>query len=106
MTDVREKLKPRWPDLYIRGCRGLARQVKDVFEKSDGTLQYIGQWHSHPDGYSTSPSTDDHKVFDWIKQRVEREGYPPVMLIAGESGVLNCFLAKAEPKQVQVGQVQ
>jgi hypothetical protein len=47
-------------------------------------LQYLGEWHSHPDGYGTAPSKDDYNVWAWIAEKTQEDGYPPVMLIVGE----------------------
>src|SRR3990170_2384046 len=76
-----------WPTLYIRGKQGLASAVDNVRVRTDGQLQYVGEWHSHPSGYSTKPSTDDTKVCEWLAKYAERDGNPPVMLIAGEKDV-------------------
>lgn len=73
-----------WPTLYIRGCAGLKESLDLVSNRSDGQLQYIGEWHSHPDGYSTDPSEDDTKVFAWLTDLMSRDGSPPLMLTAGE----------------------
>ena len=47
-------------------------------------LHYVGEWHSHPDGYSCMPSGDDQKVFEWLTGWMQLDGYPGLMLIAGE----------------------
>ena len=73
-----------WPTLYIRGCKGLAEQVRKFKETTDGMLHYVGEWHSHPDGIGCLPSTDDRKVFAWLAEHVHPDGFPAVMLIAGE----------------------
>jgi proteasome lid subunit RPN8/RPN11 len=49
------------------------------------TLEYVGEWHSHPDGFSTRPSCDDRNVFRWIEDHLATDGLPPIMLIAGDS---------------------
>lgn len=46
-----------WPTLYIRGSKGLRHQVEKIVQKTDGALQYVGEWHSHPAGCSTLPSS-------------------------------------------------
>jgi integrative and conjugative element protein (TIGR02256 family) len=73
-----------WPTLYVRGCKGLRNALDEVVARSDGQLQYVGEWHSHPDRYSTDPSPDDRKVFAWLTEHMARDGNPPLMLIAGE----------------------
>lgn len=73
-----------WPMLYIRGCEGLLGQVQKIQETTDGMLHYVGEWHSHPDGISCQPSKDDRTVFAWLSGHMHRDGFPAVMLIAGE----------------------
>lgn len=72
------------PTSYIRGCRGLESAVSDAMAKTGGQLQYLGEWHSHPDGHSAEPSEDDCKLFDWVREYTTQDGYPPVMFIVGE----------------------
>ena len=38
-----------WPTLYIRGSEGLLPQVKEMATRTGGQLEYVGEWHSHPD---------------------------------------------------------
>lgn len=73
-----------WPTHYIRGCEALRTEVEAIEVRTAGNLGYIGEWHSHPDGTSTQPSTADAKVFGWIAAHTVVEGKPPIMLIAGQ----------------------
>jgi integrative and conjugative element protein (TIGR02256 family) len=72
------------PTSYIRGSRGLESAVSDAIARTGGQLQYLGEWHSHPDGHSAEPSDDDCKLFDWVREYTTQDGYPPAMLIVGE----------------------
>ena len=83
-----------WPTLYIRGSRGLARQVDEIVRRTDGQLEYVGEWHSHPDGYSVHPSGDDCEVFSWLADRMGLAGLPSLMAIAGEGNVTAWFLGQ------------
>ncbi len=85
-----------WPTLYIRGCKGLERIVCNVTKKTDGMLEYIGEWHSHPNSAATTPSTDDIQVFSWLTERMDLDGLPALMMIVGESNRISCFVAKIE----------
>ena len=85
-----------WPTLYIRGCKGLEHHVKAIHKRTDGMLHYVGEWHSHPDGCSTQPSDDDMLVFAWLTERMNSDGFPALMMIAGEAGAMNCFIGKME----------
>ncbi len=73
-----------WPTSYIRGSSGLEAAVRTATARTGSQLQYIGEWHSHPDGYSANPSEDDCKLFAWLQTYTNQDGYSPVMLIVGE----------------------
>lgn len=73
-----------WPTVYIRGCQGLREQVDRIETMTAGMLGYVGEWHSHPDGYGPRPSGDDRNVFDWLTEIMCPNGLPPLMLIAAE----------------------
>lgn len=73
-----------WPTVYIRGCRGLEHKIKTISSVTANNLYYVGEWHSHPEGYSCKPSSDDKKAFLWLTNVMSDYGYPSLMLIAGE----------------------
>ncbi len=75
-----------WPTVYIRGSRGLTPRVDEIGRLTAGNLVYVGEWHSHPDGYGTEPSSDDRKAFAWLADIMNTAGLPAVMLIAGKCG--------------------
>lgn len=76
-----------WPTLYIRGSKGLAQEVERIRTVTDGQLEYVGEWHSHPDGCPCLPSTDDLKVFAWLTENLDDAGLPSLMAIAGQGRV-------------------
>lgn len=73
-----------WPTLYIRGSKGLKPQVDRIHEMTGGQLEYVGEWHSHPDGCPTLPSGDDRQVFTWLTEHLSLAGLPALMAIVGE----------------------
>jgi proteasome lid subunit RPN8/RPN11 len=75
-----------WPTLYIRGSQGLFRQVQLISQKTNSQLEYVGEWHSHPNGCSCLPSEDDLKVFSWLTTNMDDAGLPALMAIAGQRG--------------------
>jgi len=81
-----------WPNLYIRGCSHLTQEVKRIRDATMMHLDYIGEWHSHPDGGDTIPSSDDLKVFGWLTEHMHIEGRPALMLIAGQSASSRFFI--------------
>ena len=79
-------------DLYIRGCKGLGAAVSSVDARTGGMLEYVGEWHSHPDGVSTKPSGHDLAAFDWLTALMSKDGLPAIMMIAGQSGEARLFI--------------
>lgn len=73
-----------WPSLYIRGIKGIKRQLKNVEDRTNKMLSYIGEWHSHPKGYSSVPSHEDRKAFEWLTKVSNESGNLPLMLIMSE----------------------
>lgn len=73
-----------WSTIYIRGYNGLARRIEEIGMTTDGMLEYIGEWHSHPMGYGCQPSHDDRKAFSWLADCVASDGVPAVMLIVAD----------------------
>lgn len=73
-----------WPTLYIRGSKGLKAEVAAARKRTRDMLHYVGEWHSHPNGCSCTPSGDDKKVFAWLTEWMSIDGAPGLMLIAGQ----------------------
>ncbi len=88
-----------WPTLYIRGRRGLRTRVDQITTTTQGMLEYIGEWHSHPRGAHTIPSADDQQVFAWITELMDRDGLPALMMIVGDEGRVSCFVAAMESRE-------
>jgi integrative and conjugative element protein (TIGR02256 family) len=76
------------PFAYYRGCDGLPEVIDDAQRRTGGQLGYIGEWHSHPAGYSSRPSEDDCKQFGWLKRALSPEGLPTLLVIAGDDGAV------------------
>lgn len=81
-----------WPNGYIRGHRRLLREVERVSRATDGMLEYVGEWHSHPEAADTAPSQLDRRLFAWLKERMQRDGLPTLMMIVGNPGHVSCFV--------------
>jgi hypothetical protein len=73
-----------WPTLYIRGYEGLTARLREIGAITRGMLEYVGEWHAHPNGHGCTPSKDDREAFAWLAQERRRDGRMPLMLIAGE----------------------
>lgn len=72
---------------FIRGSYGLRSLVDEIKQITMGNLQNIGEWHSHPPGYSTNPSKDDKKLLRSLGDNLEQDGKPALMLIVGETDI-------------------
>lgn len=83
-----------WPTLYIRGCNGLRKRVEEISQATNGMVDYVGEWHSHPSCALTVPSSDDLQVFAWLTERMGRSGLPALMMIIGDSGRSSCYLGE------------
>ena len=88
-----------WPILYIRGCKGLIDSVKKVGEKTNGMVEYIGEWHSHPPGSNVAASDDDIKVFSWLSTVMDRDGLPALMMIVGDSSKVSCYIGEIDKEE-------
>jgi integrative and conjugative element protein (TIGR02256 family) len=84
---------------FIRGSDGLLDHVSNINKKSGGFLTYVGEWHSHPDTCSCSPSVDDKNLYGWMLGTIEVAEYAPIMCIVGESDEL-CLVIGEEEVQV------
>jgi len=72
-----------WPTVYVRGSEGLQKTVESIKDITLSGLEYVGEWHSHPDGCSSAPSDDDRAAFVQLNEYMGAEGLPAIMLIIG-----------------------
>ena len=77
---------------YIRGTRGLKEDVNRIVDITDGMLEYVGEWHSHPEGYGVEPSENDRRLLEWVKQGMETVGHPGLISIVGSNNILGVYL--------------
>jgi hypothetical protein len=80
--------------LYVRGVEGLREELEDAQTRTFGQLEYVGEWHSHPNGYACMPSHDDLTVLSWLSSHMDADGVPGVMMIACEGGAVSVLLAE------------
>lgn len=76
-----------WPNLYIRGCQDLAATLLSLREVTGRALDYIGEWHSHPEGCPARPGKDDRQLLGWLAEKMAPEGKPPLMMIVSDVGL-------------------
>ncbi|QYO75605.1 ThiF family adenylyltransferase [Devosia salina] len=73
------------PTEFVRGTMGLRETVEAAIARSAGQIRYVGEWHSHPRGSSSQPSTIDIEQLTWLSTTMAGDGMPGVMVIVGEN---------------------
>jgi hypothetical protein len=74
-----------WPHLYIRGSAGLSSRLREIAQKTQGGLEYVGEWHSHPRHHGVGQSGDDRIAMTKLRTMMAEDGRPAVMLIVGDN---------------------
>ena len=77
---------------YIRGTKGVSKEVERIVHVTGSNLAYVGEWHSHPDRHGVEPSADDKRLLNWIRVGMEEEGETGLMCIIGEGKQLGVYL--------------
>lgn len=72
------------PVYFTRGAAGLMEQVAVLRGRTGNMLDYVGEWHAHPNGCSCHASGDDEQVLRWQAKGMSAEGLPALMLIVGD----------------------
>ena len=75
------------PTGFIRGSVGVYQTLKSVELRTAQNLTYVGEWHTHPPGYTSRPSSDDRTLLRWIEEVLVFLDVPPLMMIAGRDGL-------------------
>ena len=73
-----------WPTSFVRGSNGLAAAISKITKRTLGNVTYVGEWHSHPDGYGATPSVPDIAAVDICTPNTHADGLPTLMLIVAE----------------------
>lgn len=84
------------PDEFLRGTDGLEEMVKKSMARTLDHIRYVGEWHSHPRGCSTTPSRIDIEQLKILSETLSLDGCPGVQLIAGDTD-LSVFIGVIKP---------
>ncbi|WOB51558.1 ThiF family adenylyltransferase [Xanthomonas hydrangeae] len=84
------------PTSFERGTDGLLDLVEDARNRTAGIVGYVGEWHSHPDGYPAAPSRDDLIQLAQLAVGMNEEGLPVVQVIVG-SNEIGVVQAEVQP---------
>lgn len=75
------------PHSFKRGVAGQIEALQEAAKRTGGMVSYIGDWHSHPPGYSAAPSQDDLIQLAHLALGMADDGLPAVQLIIGECDI-------------------
>lgn len=70
---------------FERGVAGVIDEFEKYRKITDGQIQYLGEWHSHPKGCAPTPSVFDEKLYTYLHEKLSRQGYPVLMAIIGNN---------------------
>ena len=76
---------------FKRGIDGVFDEYEKYQKITNNQIQYLGEWHSHPQRYSTNPSLLDNKLFSSLSETMYRQGYPFLMGILGDDNISITF---------------
>lgn len=69
---------------FIRGEEGQQAALEDAHRRTARVVDYLGEWHSHPDGCTSRPSQEDEKLLDTVHRKMSVEGLPALMVIVAK----------------------
>ena len=72
---------------FIRGIKGLKRQLDEASRRTANIVSYIGEWHSHPKNATAQPSVLDRELLDYLSEKLSFEGQPSLMLIVADNEI-------------------
>ncbi|WP_052750421.1 Mov34/MPN/PAD-1 family protein [Pseudomonas putida] len=75
------------PSHFIRGQVGQAEALGTVHSRTARVVDYVGEWHSHPDNCPARPSQLDEHLLDTLHRKMSAEGLPALMVIASKGEV-------------------
>lgn len=81
-----------WPALYVRGVRGLRTELERIGRTTLSNLEYIGEWHSHPQGCAPKQSSTDRLAHAILATHMSGAGLPAIMLIVGDRNRQEFFI--------------
>lgn len=75
------------PTFFVRGEEGQQESLEHVQLLTARVVDYAGEWHSHPQGYTAKASSEDEKLIEKLHQKMSVDGLPVIMLIVAEDDI-------------------
>ncbi len=72
---------------FARGAYDSTDIIDGCYERTAGIVGYVGEWHSHPQGYNALPSKYDIAQLSFLTSSLQIEGMPALMMIVADSSV-------------------
>lgn len=69
---------------FLRGVEGLAEQVQEAKRRTANIVNYVGEWHSHPPGFTAAPSSADVVQLAYLAKFMHDDGLPAYMCIVSD----------------------
>ncbi|MEW8027571.1 MAG: Mov34/MPN/PAD-1 family protein, partial [Candidatus Thiodiazotropha sp.] len=70
--------------MFERGTGGVQQAVEQATHRTAGNVRYIGEWHSHPDGYNSDPSSNDLFLLSELAIGMNADGLPGIIMIISD----------------------
>lgn len=75
------------PTHFTRGEEGQQQALEQVHQLTARVVDYVGDWHSHPTGYSARASVEDKNLVNKLHKKMRVDGLPVVMLIVSADDI-------------------
>jgi len=75
------------PTSFVRGEEGQQESLERVQRLTGRVVDYVGDWHSHPQGYTAKASSEDEKLIEKLHLKMSVDGLPVVMLIVAKDDI-------------------
>jgi len=105
---IDEVTVPMWGDRrglfhFFRVRRPHQKMIDRYWKKSEGTINYLGEWHTHPENI---PTPSDRDINDWERQLNEDffDGNSLHFIILGIEGLRAWELSKKSLKRELIGE--
>ncbi|MDD3490245.1 MAG: ThiF family adenylyltransferase [Paludibacter sp.] len=72
------------PYFFTRGTNNVPEEIEFIRDKTGNLIDYVGEWHSHPNGSSQLSDTDRQAISE-LRATLDKVPYPTFIIIATPS---------------------